>query len=118
MDWVLAYSHIVYLVLEVQDAVAVIDTRSKQRFNIRTLTRILYIRASKDNDSIHSSSLIRRPLYRAYGLYRGMQDRGADPAYSARSGMEIPLMVLFVHFLPVTEGVLNIISVVRREPVG
>lgn len=42
------------------------------------------IRASIDNDSIHSSSLIHvdweaRPLHRAYGLYRCMQDRGADP---------------------------------------
>lgn len=33
----MSYSHIVYLVLEVGDDVAVIDTRSKQRFNIRTL---------------------------------------------------------------------------------
>ena len=34
---VLAYSHILYLVLDEEDAVAVIDTRSKQRFNIRML---------------------------------------------------------------------------------
>ena len=37
VDWVLAYSHILYLLLEVADDVAVIDTRSKQRFNIRML---------------------------------------------------------------------------------
>ena len=33
----MSYSHIVYLVLEVEDDVTVIDTRSKQRFNIRML---------------------------------------------------------------------------------
>ena len=37
VDWILAYSHILYLILEVEDAVAEIDTRSKQRFNIRML---------------------------------------------------------------------------------
>ena len=37
VDWILAYSHIMYLVLEVEDAVAVIDTRSKQFLSIRML---------------------------------------------------------------------------------